>query len=139
MKHLHTRVRVACLRPVTPRQEALGSCTKRPSTQRLCHIKECDGKNEADENAKSSPPSPMPAPEAWWWTATKTLKLKIRVLLLQGGVEPTHSFDLRRGLNTRVLCSLGGGGDSVSWGCGLYITVGGCRRADGNVGGRSSM
>jgi hypothetical protein len=31
------------------------------------------------------------------WTATKTLVLNIRVLLLEGEVEPTHSFDLRRG------------------------------------------
>ena len=82
----------------------------------------------------------MPAPEAWRWTATKTLLLKNRVLLLEGGVEPAHSFDLRRGKSAAdlppiplsdalgVVRSLGGGGDSVSWGAG-YIPgsgSGGC-------------
>jgi hypothetical protein len=62
----------------------------------------------------------MPAPEAWRWTATKTLLLKNRVLLLEGGVEPTHSFDLRRDrvgsppntaeLNTRCVALMGGRG-----------------------------
>jgi hypothetical protein len=45
------------------------------------------------KNDKSSPPSPMPAPEAWRCGGYENPG---GVLLLEGGVEPTASFDLGR-------------------------------------------
>jgi hypothetical protein len=68
---------------------------------------------------------------------------EIMVLLLEGGVEPTHSFDLRRGprrisppillsQTLGVLRSLGGGGGC--WDAGLRIYSGGVKVCEVELG-----
>jgi hypothetical protein len=83
------------------------------------------------KKGKSSPPSPMPAPEAWRWTATKTLveegftsRVGSRTLdLFRFTTGRVGSPSNTAGPNTRVLCSLEGGGWQCELRGGLYSPV----------------